>query len=101
VTESTPARYDLDPRSNPVLRVFLDPEGRLRAMPAKWSKRMVVLDYLAQLFEPGVRYTEQEVSALLRALHPDYAMLRRYLVDEGFLDRADGIYWRTGGTVVL
>jgi hypothetical protein len=28
-------------------------------------------------------------------------MLRRYLVDEGFLQRADGIYWRSGGTVVL
>jgi hypothetical protein len=34
-------------------------------------------------------------------------MLRRYLVDDGFLDRADeragsrsiAVYWRTGGTV--
>jgi hypothetical protein len=25
--------------------------------------------------------------------------LRRYLVDEGFLSRDAGIYWRTGGTV--
>jgi hypothetical protein len=37
-------------------------------------------------------------------------MLRRYLVDDGFLDRADEqtpggpsvkIYWRTGGTIKL
>jgi len=34
-------------------------------------------------------------------LHPDHAALRRYLVDEGFLERAGGIYWRTGGTVEL
>ena len=27
----------------------------------------------------------------------DYAALRRYLVDEGMLSRADGVYWRTGG----
>jgi hypothetical protein len=101
VTAGSPAEYDLDPGTNPVLRVFLDDGGRLRAMPAKWSKRMVVLDYLSQLFEPGVRYPEAEVSALLRAFHPDYAMLRRYLVDEGFLARSEGIYWRTGGTVVL
>jgi hypothetical protein len=93
--------WGLDPAANPVLRVFLDEGGRLRAMPAKWSKRLVVLDYLAQLFEPGVRYSEAEVSALLRAFHPDYAMLRRYLVDEGFLAREAGIYWRTGGTVAL
>jgi len=36
---------------------------------------------------------------VLRAFWPDYAALRRYLVDEGFLDRADGVYWRAGGTV--
>ncbi len=96
----TAVRYDLDPHTNPVLRVFLS-DGKLTAMPAKWSKRLVVLDYLAQVFEPGVRYTAAEASAMLRAFHPDYAMLRRYLVDEGFLERADGIYWRAGGTVVL
>ena len=33
------------------------------------------------------------------ALAPRYRRLRRYLVDEGFLDRAQGDYWRTGGTV--
>lgn len=93
--------YDLDPATNPVLRVFLDEGGRVRAMPAKWSKRLVVLDYVAQVFEPGVRYSEAEASAMLRAFHPDYAMLRRYLVDEGFVERADGMYWRSGGTVVL
>ena len=27
-----------------------------------------------------------------------YAALRRYLVDEGFLERRDGFYWRVGGT---
>jgi hypothetical protein len=39
------------------------------------------------------------VSALLEVFHPDYAALRRYLVDEGFLSRDDGTYWRTGGSV--
>jgi hypothetical protein len=101
VSGSAAGRYGLDPATNPVLRVFLDECGRLRAMPAKWSKRLVVLDYVAQLFEPGVRYSEADVSAMLRALHPDYAMLRRYLVDEGFLEREDGIYWRSGGIFVL
>lgn len=31
--------------------------------------------------------------------HDDFAALRRYLVDEGFLARRDGYYWRSGGTV--
>lgn len=89
-----------------VLRRFIH-KGRLLAMPAAHGKRLVVLDHLAGLFEPGRRYPEPEVNELLGRYHPDYAMLRRYLVDDGFLDRADEqagsrtvkVYWRTGGTV--
>jgi hypothetical protein len=54
---------------------------------------------VCQVFEPGVRYAEQDANALLRAFHPDHAALRRYLVDEGFLSREGGTYWRSGGTV--
>jgi hypothetical protein len=84
-----------------VLRAFIGQDGRLLAMPAKHSKRLIVLDLVARVFEPGVRYPETEVNALLRAFHDDVAMLRRYLVDEEFLARDHGVYWRTGGTVVL
>jgi hypothetical protein len=85
-------------RFDQVLRRFLV-DGRLVAIPAQRGKRLVVLDYLAALFEPGVRYTEAEVNQALRAYHPDYAALRRYLVDEEFMRRDQGVYWRTGGTV--
>ena len=74
-------------------------DGRLVVMPAKRSKRLVVLDHLAQQFEPGRTYTEAEVSAVLSTYHEDYAALRRYLVDEGFLAREANVYWRSGGTV--
>lgn len=82
-----------------VLRAFLDADGRLVRMPAKYSKRLVLLDHVCRVFEPGVHYTEVEVNALLRAFSDDVAMLRRYLVDEGFMSRDQGVYWRTGGTV--
>ncbi|MFP5347909.1 MAG: DUF2087 domain-containing protein [Actinomycetes bacterium] len=82
-----------------VLRAFLDGEGRLVRMPAKYSKRLVLLDHFCRLFEPGVRYPESEVNAVLRAVTDDVATLRRYLVDEGFMTRSEGMYWRTGGTV--
>ncbi len=75
-------------------------DGRVIAIPAKQAKRRLLLDLLAQEFEPGVRYPEVEVNRRLRPWHPDVATLRRHLVDEGFLDRegGGGDYWRSGGT---
>ncbi len=70
---------------------------RLTSIPAARAKRLVVLERLAQEFEPGLRYDEAEVNFTLQMFHPDYAALRRHLVDEGLLTRADGVYWRTGG----
>lgn len=74
-------------------------DGELVQWPTKRSRRMVVLDYLAQRFEIGTRYAEHEVNEVLAAVHPDYAMLRRWLVDEQFMDRGEGRYWRCGGSV--
>ena len=74
-------------------------DGRIVTMPTKRAKRLVVLDHVAQSFEPGTSYSEAEVNAVLRGFHEDVAALRRYLVDEGFLSREANVYWRTGGTV--
>jgi hypothetical protein len=74
-------------------------DGRITTMPAKRSKRLVLLDHVAGRFEVGVRYPELEVNSKLRAVFDDYVALRRYLIDEGFLARANGEYWRIGGTV--
>ena len=82
-----------------MLSNFLDADGRLHTIPTRRAKRLVVLDHLAQRFEPGVRYSEAEVVAVLTEFHPDHAALRRYLVDEQFLTREEGRYWRSGGTV--
>lgn len=85
-----------------VLRSFVR-DGRLVSIPARAAKRRVVLDVIVQDFEPGARYRETTVNDLLRRWHPDVAAIRRYLVDEGFLEREGGCgdYWRAGGTVEL
>jgi hypothetical protein len=70
---------------------------RLTSVPMNQSKRRVVLERLAQEFEPGLRYEEADVNFRLQLFYADYAALRRYLVDEGLMSRADGVYWRTGG----
>ena len=81
-----------------VLRAFFR-NGRLTEVPAKESKRRIVLGRIALEFEPGVDYDEPTVNAIVGRFSNDHAALRRYLVDEGFLDRDHGRYWRTGGRV--
>lgn len=73
---------------------------RLESIPTNQTKRRIVLERLAQEFEPGLRYQEADVNFRLQLFHSDYAALRRYLVDEEMLTRADGVYWRSGGRYV-
>ncbi len=90
-----------EPAANPterVIRTFVA-DGRLKSIPTARSKRVVVLELIAQDFEPGLKYSELEVNAIVGRWHDDYAAIRRYLIDESFLDRGDGVYWRSGGAV--
>lgn len=84
-------------RISVLLNSFTD--GRLTHLPEKFEKRRIVLEEIAQRFEPGTRYAEAEVNMVLHALYPDYAALRRYLVDAVLLSREEGYYWRSGGSV--
>ena len=63
----------------------------------------MLLQRLALEFDVGRRYVEREVNEILFEFHPDWSALRRFLVDEGFLDREhiddQNVYWRSGGRV--
>jgi hypothetical protein len=87
-----------DPALQKVLRAYLR-QGHMPVMPRAGAKRTLLLSYLATAFEPGVKYPELEVNDTVSAWHPDVAALRRYLVEEGFMARQDGLYWRCGGWV--
>lgn len=68
--------------------------GRLKTIPAQQKKLRIVLEKLAEAFAPGRLYTEREVNLLLADFHDDFCTLRRGLVAEGLLARAEGRYWR-------
>ena len=81
------------------LRAFIR-DGRITAVPAKRTRRLLLLDQVAQAFEPGRKYPEAAVDAVLKSIFDDHCALRRYLVDEAFMSRnTAGLYWRAGGTV--
>ena len=92
-----PVLSDLPDRLRPYVK-----DERISVMPARRSVRLLLLDQVAQAFEPGRRYPEAVVSEVLKSLYDDHATLRRYLIDEELMSRtADGTYWRSGGTVTI
>lgn len=78
---------------------FTAQDGRLKTIPAQRKKLEAILRYVAQAFEPGVRYSEREVNKILSGFHEDTATLRRELVGFRLLKRegGGGDYWREEG----
>lgn len=95
-----PDLSDATPEQAAVLWNFMDGEGHLDVLPARFAKRRLVLEYVATRFEPRRDYGEREVNAVLEELHDDYVTLRRYLVDEGLLEREAGVYRRPHAVAV-
>jgi hypothetical protein len=69
-------------------------DGRLVRIPVVASKQTVVMRWLVALFEMDATYPESDVNAALAQVHPDFAALRRMLVDHRFMGRQNGIYRR-------
>jgi predicted transcriptional regulator len=70
--------------------------GQLLRIPAQQKKMVVILRWLATLFQAERLYTEPEVNEVLKAVYAeDYVSLRRGLVDFGYLrrERGGGKYW--------
>ena len=83
------------------LKFYMDNAGRVTQWPsARRGKGLqeIVIEYMAQKFEIGRRYTEREVNDILNASHTfgDAALLRREMYERGYIQRLkDGsAYWR-------
>lgn len=69
---------------------------KLKVFSKKEKKKIAILRQVAAQFEPDRQYTESEVNAILKAIWEDFATMRRYLIEYGYLDRTkDGkTYWK-------
>lgn len=68
---------------------FLNPDGIVHVWPKKQADKVIVLEYLATKFDNQRKYTEKEVNEVLNQWHTfqDWPLLRRELVDRGYLSR--------------
>lgn len=74
-----------------VLRHYTD-GPRLKKLPENEAELREIACWLAELFDTGISYPEKQVNERLVQAHPDYAEMRRLLVDCGFMTRSRGIY---------
>lgn len=73
------------------IRAFFK-NGKLIALPVQHKKRLIVLSVFKKLFTPGKTYTEKEVTEIVTPLFSDYCTIRRLMIEEGWMERSDGIY---------
>ena len=88
------ADVEEDAYRNKVLKSFFR-HGRLVQIPTQLKKEQIILEKIAEEFEPGREYPEQEVNQILLEFHEDVASLRRGLIDHKLMTRNKGIYWRS------
>ncbi|MGV2470510.1 DUF2087 domain-containing protein, partial [Bacillus subtilis] len=67
----------------------------LKSFPPKEKQRLIILQEIMNRFENERKYEEKEINQILGAVYHDHVLLRRYLIEYGFLDRKpDGSqYW--------
>lgn len=68
---------------------------KLKSFSAKEKKKIVILTKIAEQFKCGKRYSEKELNQILKDIYDDYVVIRRYLVDYGFMERTNDCkeYW--------
>lgn len=70
-------------------------QDALKSFPPKEKQRLIILQEIMNRFENERKYEEKEINQILGAIYHDHVLLRRYLIEYGFLDRKpDGSqYW--------
>lgn len=89
-------RYNISEQErNDIRKNYFDENGALKVFPSKEKKKLAILSEIITNFSRDKKYTEKEVNRVLMRIFDDYATLRRYLIEYGFLDRTKDCshYW--------
>lgn len=76
-----------------ILSNFVE-NGRITQIPARYKKQFVIMKWVANQLEFDRRYPEAELNDILKQINPDFASLRRYLIDHKLMARENNSYWR-------
>jgi len=70
-------------------------DGKVTVFPSKERKKYILLAFFISLFKIDKVYTEKQVNEIIKKVYPDFATIRRYLVDYKMLNRTKDCkqYW--------
>ena len=79
---------------NKILKNYFEGE-KIKVFPSSEKKKIVVLQQIIQRFDAKTKYTEKQVNDTLSSIYEDYATIRRYLIEYGFMERTKDCtqYW--------
>lgn len=89
-------RYAITQEENDkIIKRYFTAEGELKDFPAKEKRKLILLREISKHFKPNVQYKEYEINRILKRIYHDHVLLRRYLIEYGFLDRKNDCssYW--------
>ncbi len=68
---------------------------KLKTFSPKEKKKIVTLRKIAEQFEKDRKYSEKELNSIIKEIYEDFATVRRYLVEYGFMGRTKDCkeYW--------
>lgn len=75
-----------------IIKNFVTKEGKLKQIPSQLKKKLVILSYFVEHFEPGKVYEEKEVNTYVKTFHEDFATIRREWVMQQFMYRENNRY---------
>lgn len=89
-------RYDatIEEAVSTIKKYFVD--GKLKTFSMKEKYKIIILREIMKSFEQSVQYSEKEVDKILKEIYlEDYVLIRRYLIEYGFMDRTKDCkyYW--------
>lgn len=74
-----------------VIKTFFS-YGKLKSIPVQQKKRKIVLEKIAESFEPDKEYSEREVNIIIADFHDDFCTIRRAMIEFKILERENTVY---------
>ncbi len=91
-------RYNIteEEQQKTVRKYFEDQqEAKLKKFPLKEKQRLIILREIIKHIDNDKTYSEKALNDILKPIYEDYALIRRLLIEYGFIDRKDdgSEYW--------